>query len=719
VARADLLQTNFSAGELSPRLYGRVDLAKYNDSVKLARDVVLLQHGGARGRPGTVFVGEVKDSAAPTRIIPFVFSQTDAYLVEGGDGYFRFWKNGALLGLPYEIGTPYSGFAIFEADFAQGADSMFLVRQNITPRRLRRFGDTRWTLDEVPFAPAPFDEVGHSQATEITLGALTGATTATAAAAAFLASDVGRTITHAGGIALITGYTSTTVVDVTVTSDFESVTLPASEWVLTGSPQTSCTPTDEEPVGLVTQLTLAAAGWRATDVGKYVQLNGGMLRITNFVSTTVVDARIESVLSATVAAEANAWTIEGSVWNAIDGYPRTVSLHQQRLVLAGSPKYPQTVWGSRSGLYFDFTKGVLDDDSYSFTLGSDEINPIEHLSSNRDLMALTFGGEWTITGGIEKPITPTNVRAQPQAKAGAANVRPEQVDDDLYYVQRGVSALRTLGFAIELGGYQSGEASTLFEHLARGGVEAISYAQSPERVLWVLKDDGTLLPVTISREQNVRAGALCTIAGGVVESIATIPEDGEDRTYLVVRRTIDGATKRYVERLDWNTYCDSAITADLAPAAATVTGLDHLEGLSVVAVADGIDVGDFMVSGGEIELPRTASQVVVGLRYTPTLRLLAPEFGTGMGASFGRRVHNGSTKVLFSDTIGCTVNGDPLEFRAFGTGILNQPVEPFSGFKEISDRSWDRDAGEIELAQPQAYPWCVLAVVRRMTANPG
>jgi hypothetical protein len=125
------------------------------------------------------------------------------------------------------------------------------------------------------------------------------------------------------------------------------------------------------------------------------------------------------------------------------------------------------------------------------------------------------------------------------------------------------------------------------------------------------------------------------------------------------------------------------------------------------------------VSGGEIELPRTASQVVVGLRYTPTLRLLAPEFGTGMGASFGRRVHNGSTKVLFSDTIGCTVNGDPLEFRAFGTGILNQPVEPFSGFKEISDRSWDRDAGEIELAQPQAYPWCVLAVVRRMTANPG
>ncbi len=533
MARQDLLQTNFSAGELSPRLYGRVDLAKFNDAAKRARDVVLLQHGGARGRPGSVYVGEVKDSNDTTRLVPFVFSQTDAYVIETGDQYMRFWKNGAAVeaspGVPYEITTPYIGDAISDVDFTQGADTMFLATQAALMRRLRRFSDARWVLDAVPFDPLPFDEIGMRQATAITLGALTGTTTATAAGATFLASDVGRALQYLGGSATITAYTSPTVVDVSITVDFSTVTLPASGWLMTVSPQTTCTPSDDEPVGTPITLTLAADGWRAADVGKFVQINGGLAVIEAFTSATIVDARIEQVMTAAVAAEANAWTLESAVWNAADGYPRTVSLHQQRLVAAGSPKYPQTLWGSRTGLLFDFTKGTQDDDAYSFTLASDEINPIQYLSSNRDLTALTYGGEWTVTGGIEKPITPTNVRAQPQAKAGSADVRPEQVDDDLYYVQRGVSAVRTLGFDITLGGYKSDEASTLFEHIARDGLEGLSYAQSPERVLWAHKDDGTMLAITISREQNVRAASLCALVGGNVESVATIPEDGEDR----------------------------------------------------------------------------------------------------------------------------------------------------------------------------------------------
>lgn len=717
--RNDLLQTNFTGGEMSPRLYGRPDLAKYADSVKLARDVVILQQGGATGRPGTDFLGEVKDISKPTRLVPFVRDQDNAYVLEMGDGYARFWKNGVVLGGVYEIATPYTTATVFDMDFTQGADTMFMALGTLPVYRLRRFADTRWVLEVAPLDPAPFDAIGRRQATAITLGATTGSTTATAAAAAFLASDVGRTIQHNGGEATITGITSATQVNVTVTSAFGSASLPASEWIMTGSPQTACTPTDKDPVGKSTTLTLAADGWRADDVGRYVTLNGGLLKITGHSSATAVTARIESILSSTTAAEADAWTLESAVWNAQDGYPASVTLHQQRLVAGGTTRFPQTIWGSRAGLYSDFTKGTLDDDSYSFELSSDEVNPVQFLSSNRDLVVLTYGGEWVLSGGIEKPITPTNVRATPQAKVGSAKVRPEQIDDDLYYAQRGLSALRTLGYAIEVGGYRSGEASTFSEHLVSGGVENISYQQSPERVQWIQKTDGAYLAVTVSREQSVRAFTLCTpAAGGVVESMATIPEGGEDKTYMIVRRTISGVTKRYVERMNWSAHQDCRVTR--TPGGATVTGLGHLAGVTVSAVADGVDLGDFTVSaGGEINLPRSAAVVTVGARFTPRLRLLPPEFGTGMGAAAGRPVMSGRTKVLFKDTVGANVNGQALAFREFGEGVLDSPVAAFTGWKDISDFGWATDAGEIEITQPQSYPWTVLAVVRRGTANPG
>jgi hypothetical protein len=718
--RVDLLSTNFSGGEISPRLYGRPDLAKYNDSVKRGRDVTFLQHGGVRGRPGTHWLGEVKDSTKATRLIPMVVSQSLAYVLEMGDTYMRVWKDGAVIGgvgSEYEITTPYTTATVFDVDFTQGADTMFLALQSITPYRLQRFADNRWVLGAAPIDPVPFDEIGHRQAVVVTLGATSGATTATGASPVWLAADVGRKIEYAGGSAEITGYSSTTVVNVTVSQTFSTVTLPASEWVLTSSPQTGCTSSQKQVVGDVATLTLDAAGWRSTDVGKFVLINGGMLEITGYTSALIVDAKIVAELASTSKAQANAWSLESAVWNAIDGYPATVSLHEQRLIAASTPRKPQTIWGSKTGLYLDFTKGTADDDGYSFELGSDEINPVMYLSSGRDLVALTFGGAWILAGGIEKPITPTNVRARQQSKAGAGPVRPEQVDDDLFYSQRAVSAIRSLLYQADFATYKDSEASILAEHLV-SGVDVMTFQQTPERVLWMLKDDGTYLGVTLNRDQNLQAFSLNTSAGsGVVESMATIPENGQDRTYMVVRRTVNGVTKRYIERMSWTAYTDCTVTK--TPASATVSGLAYLEGKTVACVADGIDLGDFTVTSGVVTLPRVAASVVVGLRYTPTVQLLPPEFGTGMGAALGKRVHNGKTSVLFRDTIGCSVNGQALPFRSFGDDVLDEPVNPYTGWIDVSDMGWERESGEITLTQPQAYPWNVLAVVRRMTSNPG
>ena len=727
MARVDLLSTNFTGGELSPRLYGRPDLEKYGDSVKEARDCIVMQHGGVTSRPGTDYLGEVKASASQHRLVPFVRDTSNAFVLEFGNLLMRVWKNGALVeaspGVPYELVTPYSTAQVLAMDFSQGADTMLIAHPSHPLYRLRRFSDARWVIDAAPLDPAPFDEIGSRFAVVVTLGALTGSTTATAASSTWLASDVGRTITHNGGEAEITGYTSATVVSVTVTSTFASVTLAANEWVLTASPQTTCTPTHKEPVGKVTTLTLANDGWRAADVGKWVTVNGGLLEITAYSSATAVSARIETLLNATVAAEAASWTLEGPVWNAFDGYPSTVTFHEQRTVAGATANKSQTLWGSRSGLFYDFTKGTADDDSYSFELSSDEVNTIIFLSSNRDLMALTYGGEWTISGGVEKPITPTSVRARLQNKAGADPVRPEQVGDDLFYAQRGGEVLRALGYRIELAGYASEEASTFSEHIAARGIEELSFAQYPQRVQWLRLSDGTYAAMTVSREQQLRAFTHCTPGGsGFVESIATIPEGTDDATYLIVRRTVNGSTKRYVERMRWDAYTDCTKTVTLSPASATVTGLGYLEGKTVVAVADGVDLGDFTVTSGAITLTRSADSVVVGLRYTPHIVMLAPEFGTGMGVSIGGKVSAGKVTVLFKDTIGCDVNGQELPFRQLGGAgepVLDTELDPFSGWVEVSNLGWSRESGEITIEQTQAYPWTVLAVVRRMSGNPG
>mgnify|MGYP007083423380 FL=1 len=722
MARVDTLTTNFSAGEWSPRLYGRPDIAKYADALKRGRDVVCLQHGGFRSRPGTEDLGAVKEQSKRTRLIPFVYSATDAYVLELGDTYMRVWREGALVGGPYELTTPYATADLLSVDYTQGADTMFLFLQTKPIYRLRRFSSTNWVLDVAPLDPGPFGEIGRRQSTAITLGsASAGATTATSGSAAFLNSDVGRFITYQGGLLRVTLVTGATTADVTVTSAFPSTTLPSGSWVMAGSPKTGCTPSAAGPVGATITLTLDAAGWRSTDVGAHVQINGGLARITSYSSGTAVSAVVLSELSGTTKAELESWSVEYPVWNASDGYPATGTLHQQRLVAAGTATMPQTIWGSRPGLYLDFTKGAADDDSYSFELASDEINPVRFLSSNRDLLALTYGGEWTLSGGIEKPITPTNVRATPQAKVGCASVRPEQIDDELYYVQRGVSVLRTVSWSPQVGGYLSGEASTMAEHLAKGGIGCITYQQSPERIAWCYKDDGSYIAMTVSREQNIRALTLCTPAGGgVVESTATIPEDGEDRTYMIVRRTVDGVTTRRVERMSWTAYLDGQTEFEPAPGDLVVTGADRFEGMTVGVLADGIDIGDFEVSGGEFTLSREASTVVYGLRFVPTGKLLPSETGTGMGASAGRTRMQGRCMVLLNETVGCSVNGQALAFREYDAeNVLDSPVQPFSGWKDVSEFGWSPDADEIEITQPQAYPMHVLAVVRRITSNPG
>lgn len=720
--RVSLIQTNFTAGELAPRLMGRVDIARYQNGAKTIENAHPLTHGGCLRRPGTLFVAAAKNANKTARLIPYIFNRDQAYMLEFGDQYLRVFKDGGQVesspGVPYEIATPYTEAMLPDLDYVQGADTMFIAHPSVPIYRLRRFGHASWDLSAAPFTVTPFDEIGNKPATTLTLSsaAVGAGRTFTAGAAAFQASDVGREIWSSAGVATITGYTSTTVVTCTITVAFPGTSAASGAWTIAGSPQTTCTASAKDPVGASITLTLGAAGWNAADVGKFVRINGGLCQITGFTSSTIVNATIKQVMTSTVAAPALAWSLESSVWNAVNGYPRAVALYEQRLIAAGSADFPQTIWGSVTGSYLDFTGGTADDDAFSFKIASNQVNPITYIGQVKQLLALSYGGEFSIEGGVEKPITPTNVQVKSQSVYGCNEVRPVRIGNELLFVQRSGKKVRAMSYRFDNDSFGSPDLTVLAQHITETGIVDMAYQQEPDSLLWCVRADGVLLSLTIEREQDVVGWAKHT-TDGYFESIATIPFADGEQVWVIVKRTINGVTKRYVERLVSTVNTDCAILGTHPTGAATWTGLSALEGKTVDIVADGAVMPQQVVTGGQITLPRNALAVEIGLHYESLIELLNIEINSGTGTAQGNAVRTGEATVRLLNSSGCDIQGQPIPFRRFGVGVLDQAVQPFTGDKRIELLGWERSGGSITIRQTQPLPMHVVAVIRRVSVN--
>lgn len=738
-------QTNFTAGEFSPRVYGRTDLDRYNNGCKILENAHPVFHGGATRRAGTRWAKETKNSAKKTRVIDFIYSKDLAYMLEFGDLYIRvFSPNGVYAGI--EVVSPYTEAMLADIDYCQSADAMFIFHPSVPIQRLRRFTDASWNLAAAPFTVQPFDEQGLAPATNVTLSGLSGAITATASGASFLPSDVGRNLISIAGIGLITGYTSTTLVNVNTSVAFIGVALASGSWYLDVSPQTTLTPSVVGPVGAAATLTLAASGWRAGDVGKYVQINGGIVKATAFTSDTILQGTIVSVLSSTTAAPALSWSLEANSWNSTNGYPRTGTLFEQRLWAAGTTKQPQTIWGSKTALYLDFTKGTADSDGCQFTIASDEVNPITYLVANRNILIHTYGGELALASGNEKPITPTNVQIKPQTAYGSKTVRPIQVGSECVFVQRNGRKVRTIYWAgYQFDRYKADDLTLLAEHVTAGIVVSMAFQQDPDQLIWLVLADGTLISCTIDRDQSVTGWAR-HITDGAFESVACIPNGTQDQVWVIVRRTIDGSVKRYVEYLD-NTFqpiypvtvdplayppadevltygctVDCGVVVDNASGQTVFGSLGHLEGKTVDVVADGSPMPTAVVTGGSITLPRASFRTLIGLHFKSTITLLTPEFPTGTGTAQGNSMSTRELTMRFLNTVGAQVldgegRAQEVPFRYLGTAALDTPPPVYSGLLRVEMLGWERGRSELSIVQDQPLPLHLLSVVRKITVN--
>lgn len=734
--RVTLDQTNFTAGEISPKVYGRVDVTRYQNGAESLENCIVNIHGGSQRRPGTLFVAETKDSARVSRLIPFVFSRDQAYMLEFGHLYIRFYlaSGGQIVAasVPYEIASPYTETMLSALDFTQGADTMLIFHEGVFIHSLRRLASDNWSLQPAPFTVLPFDEIGHRFNTPFVLSAATVGTgrIGTASSGVFLPTDVGRRITAPGsGLATITSYTSPTTVVVDIIEAFGGTSIGANDWVLEDTPQSALTPSDDTPVGAAITLNFGGGidGWRPEDVGKFVDINGGLVQITAFNSANSVNGVIKRELTATVAAPANSWVLNGPVWNAADGYPRTGAFYEQRLTAGGSPRYPQTIWGSRTGIYFDMTQGTDDDEGFAFTLPSTgEINPINRMTSSTVLIPLTNGAEFTMNGGVEKPLTPTNAQIKARSAFGASDVKPVKIGTELLFVQRAGKKVRSLSYDPDTYSYKAPDLTVLAEHITTAGIKEMAYQQEPRSVLWCVRNDGAIATLTLDRDEGVTAWTPQT-TDGVFESVATIPNASGNEVWAIVRRTINGIGKRYVERFDDGYYTDCGIQGSAAGTGSDVwTNLDHLEGKMVDVKADGVFQGQLLVTGGQITLERQANTVEIGLNFKSRIKLLRPEIQTGEGSAQGNAMSTSEVTPLFLNTTGCLVDTgdtDPeyaqveIPFRHFGDDVLDQPPEVVSDFDTIGVLGWRRGDSPLTLIQDQPYPFHVLAIVRKFTVN--
>ena len=676
-------QTSFNAGELSPLLKGRPTLDKYRNGCETLENFIPQIQGPARKRPGTRFVAEVKDSADATRLIPFEYSTTQAYVLEFGDLYIRFYLDGGVVesspGVPYEIVSPYTSAQVAALEYAQSADVVYITHPDHPPYKLARTSALSWTITAVTFAWPPFNDENVGTTT-LTASAVTGNITLTASASLFVSADVG--------------------------SYFKISEVSASKYNQWTTGVSHSSGDIVYYLGNIYQSgTTAAAGSRPPIHTSGAESDGavtwtflhdgaGYAQITGYTSATLVNATVIKRLPATALTGSTRWA-EGA-WSARRGYPHAVTFYEDRLWFAGSASKPQTLWASVSGDYENHKYGTNDDDALNYTINTQDMNTIEWLAPTKVLAIGTANGEFTLSATqISDPVTPTNVKITPQTTFGSAtDVKPLRVGSVILFLQRAGRKLREYAYQFDTDSFVAPNMNVLADHITESGVLELAYQQEPSQIVWAPRTDGVLTGMTYERTEDVVGWHRHTIGGGIVESAVTVPHwDGDqDVLWLIVRRTIDGSTVRYVEYVEkymtdeYAFFVDCGLTYDGSPVTA-ISGLDHLEGEEVAVLVDGAVHPNRTVSAGAINLQLAGSVVNVGLPYTATIKTMPIDIATNAGTSFidEKRAHK-IVMQLYQTGPGLWYGPTVAEMDEYAVrssqDAMDNPVPLFTGFTE-------------------------------------
>ena len=705
MAKASPILENFNSGEMSPLLAGRVGFDKYPNGASILENFIPTTQGPNQRRAGTRFVYQVKDSVKKVLLVPFEYSVTQAYMLEFGDYYVRFYTWDAVTkvrgiltsgGVPVEVVTPYSEADLRYADgtprlrYVQSGDFLYLAHSGYQPRILKRLSATSFLLSLFEAAGGPWKSLNDT-ATTVYASAETGSVTLTASAAIFQAVHVGSLFyLESRDLNAISAWEVGHTVAVGERARSDGKTYEALNASKTGTSR----PVHTE--GALFDGNPTAVQWQYRDAGY------GYVRITAFTNSTTVTATVIDRLPSQVVGSGLATTRWAyGEWSSVEGWPSDVAFFRERLWFGRG----QTLWGSVSADFTDYspkTYGqVTADMAITVTLVSGKINDVQWLAADRDLVAGTAGGEFAIgelTNG--EPLGPANKRSRILSTFGSRAIPPIKNSEALLFVQRSGLKARETYYDFGSDGYKSSDTTVLAEHITASGIVQMAFAADPDQVVWSIRADGTLLGFTWNNEQAVRGWHRHPIGGsGIVESIAVMPAAEGDRSelWMVVRRTINGVTRRYVEYLERpyrigdsqasQFYVDSGLTYTGA-ATTTISGLSHLEGQTVSVLVNGAPHPNVVVTSGAITLQIPATTAQVGLPCPARYRSMRLEAGAQDGTAQGKtkRIHKCVLRLLYpgGGKYGA-LNGGPMDYLMLrlSTAAMDQPAPLFTGDKVV------------------------------------
>jgi hypothetical protein len=462
-------------------------------------------------------------------------------------------------------------------------------------------------------------------------------------------------------------------------------------------------------------LTVSSGTFTTGSVNQYVEGNGGRARILSYTSATVVTAVTEIPFyntSAIAAADWNYITGYEPTWSVSRGWPICGTFHTGRLWIGGSKSHPTTAWGSRVGLFYDFSLGTsLDDDAIEATLDTDQLNRIINIYSGRNLMVFTSGAEFIVPAQLTDPITPGNVSFLRQSRVGSERgLRVQEIEGGVFYLQNGGQSVQEFAFNDTQQAYSNNIISLLSNHLIVNPVDiATRRATSVDdgTLLTLVQSDGTATIATIQRSQNIASFTNHTTTGTFI----ACGSDYNDLYFVVTRGGLN-----YLERINEDHLLDGSVRTTTGLPATVFTGLSHLNGLECRVVADGAVLSNVTPSGGSATISRSATESCeIGLWFAPVFKDLPTELrDTTTSTIIGRLLNIAQVVLRLYQTTHIIVNNKPISFRGFGASGSGSPLDitpiAYTGIKRVyGQRGWDYEA-QVTITQNVPAPMTVLAL---------
>ncbi len=709
------LQASFAKGELTPKLRSRIDTDFYRTGLEVCENFLVMRQGGVRKRSGTRFIAEVHDHNVKSRLAPFVFKTEQAYIIELGHQVARFFRDQGIIvdgGLnPVELTMPYTSVPggeteeVLALDHAQSQDTLYVTHKNHFPRKIVRTSHTNWTLNPLATTDGPWLPLNIE------------------------ANDADMT----DGQRIIVGTTYTIAFDNTLGINEDTGFTGGDVGRQIRLQVNDANPPYEDPIEYWGELAsvINATSGTVTVRGFAGQANKNGLEIT------------EDYTAAGDIENTNTFWRLGA-WHGTGNYPAYCTFWNGKLAFSRSDQWPQTTWASKSGSFENFAPTEQDGtitaaNGMTLTINASQSNEVLWSAEFRKTLYL---GTSSAVRALEPEnpnavLTGANVTQNAKSEYGCAPVFPIQIGNVLLYAGLLGEELREVSYSLSEDSEAAPDISVISDHLYSSGLVNMAYAQRPNSIGWCTRGDGQMVAVTHEREQQMLAQSRHKIAGdfqgsghGVVEWVTTIPGADFTEVWMIVKRTINGATRRYIEMFeeDFDTtrghsitdgrFLDSCITYTGAPVNA-ITGVDHLEGETVGIVADGVYLETAVVTGGGVTLPRNieASVICVGLLYEARLRTM-PYAGSGpRGTSFGQNQIVHAALVGIRDTVNLEVGTEtegretlyPLLKERVSGELFDQPVlHDGVHTVDVSD-AW-QNAGQINVVSRTPYPASVLSI---------